>query len=106
MRRRNVGVSTDGEMQMASYTFEVEVECEGRVTRADESVGYAGNEIEDADLSSVSMLKPRRVLSGYKLVWDNIDLLEGLDPVARNIVIANIMAAFSTEIDEAILSDA
>ena len=94
---------------MASIVFEVECECEGKVTRADESVGYPGNEIEDADLSSVSMLKWVRetgsVFGRRSGHYKNIDLLDGLDSAARNIVIANIMSAFSDDIDEAILSD-
>jgi len=90
---------------MASIIFECECEVEGRTVRGDESVGEFGPIIEDADLSSVSMLVRVGVGLGNSN-WRNIDLLDGLDPTARNIVIANIMAAFSTEIDEAILSDA
>lgn len=89
---------------MASIVFEVECEVEGRVIRGDESVGEFGPIIEDADLSSASMLVAHRGDRGR--VWRYIDLLEGLDVTARNIVIANIMVAFANEIDEAILSDA
>lgn len=94
---------------MASIVFEVECECEGKVTRADESVGYPGNEIEDPDLSSVMALKGRRFTDdkgAHRLVWDGYDLLDGLDKAARQIVIENIMKTFATEVDEAILSDA
>lgn len=95
---------------MASIVFEVECEVEGNVTPAEPDVGIMGPGVEDAGLSSVSMLKLERVKSDsifkFKTVCRSIDLLEGLDPTSRNIVIANIMAAFSTEIDEAILSDA
>ncbi len=89
---------------MASIVFEVECEVEGRVTPSEPDVGIMGPGVEDAGLSSVSMLVAHRGDRGR--IWRSIDLLEGLDPKARNIVIANIMAAFSTEIDEAILSDA
>lgn len=89
---------------MASIIFEVECEVEGRVTPAEPDVGIMGPGVEDADLSSVSMIKAG--CSDKGIVWRNIDLLEGIDAKSRNIVIANIMAAFSTEIDEAILSDA
>ena len=88
---------------MGSIVFEVEAECEGTIRRGDESVGEYGNGIEDADLSSVSMLKCRRGDKG--LVWDNIDLLDGLDKTARQTVIDNIMRAFSAEVDDAILGD-
>ena len=89
---------------MASIVFEVECEVEGRVAPGEHGVGIMGPYAEDADLSSVSMLKGAR--RNGRFVWDGIDLLEGLDAKARNIVIANIMAAFATDIDEAILSDA
>lgn len=89
---------------MASITFEIEAECEGRITAAEPDVGIMGPGVEDANLSSVSMLVAHRGDKGR--VWRAVDLLEGLDAKSRNIVIANIMAAFSTEIDEAILSDA
>ena len=89
---------------MASIVFEVECEVEGRVMPAEPDVGIFGPGVEDADLSSVSMLKG--VQRDWKWVYDGFDLLDGLDTAARNIVIANIMAAFATEIDEAILSDA
>lgn len=88
---------------MASIVFEVECECEGVVIPAEPDIG-AGRAVDDASLSSVSMLVLSSADRGR--VWRNIDLLEGLDIKARKIVIANIMAAFSTEIDEAILSDA
>lgn len=90
---------------MASIVFEVECEVEGNVTRADESVGYGGNEIEDADVSSVSMVKAGKTKNG-KFVWDNVDLLDGLDKTARNIIIANIMKTFASDIDDAIIQDA
>lgn len=93
---------------MASIVFEVECEVEGRVIRGDESVGEFGPIIEDADLSSVSMLSPsfvERPDGRFKWSHRSIDLLEGLDATARNIVIANIMDAFGEEIDAAILQD-
>ena len=90
---------------MASIVFEVECEVEGRVTPAEPDVGIMGPGVEDADLSSVSMLVYARS-DGFGRTWKSIDLLDGLDSTARNIVIANIMAVFATDIDAAILEDA
>lgn len=92
---------------MASIVFEVECECEGVVRPAEYDVGIMGPWIEDADLSSVSMLKWVRggTISGKKPHYQSIDILDGLDKAARQIVIANIMKTFATEVDEAILSD-
>lgn len=93
---------------MASIVFEVECECEGRITPAEPDVGIFGEGVEDADLSSVSMLV--RVRHDWKTDkpahWRNVDLLEGLDKAARDQVIANIMSAHQDDIIEAILSDA
>ena len=89
---------------MASIVFEVECEVEGRVTPAEPDVGIMGPGVEDADLSSVSILVARR--SDGKMVWDSYDLLDGLDATAREIVICNIMKTFQNEIIEAVLSDA
>ena len=89
---------------MASIVFEVECECEGLVFPPEPEIGI-GREVGNADLSSVSMLKWVRGC-GRGAHYSNIDLLEGLDTKARNIVIANIMAAFATDIDTAILEDA
>ena len=90
---------------MASIFFEVECECEGVITRPEPDVGIFGPGVEDADLSSVSMLKTRRTDAG-RFVWDNYDILDGLDAKSRDIVIGNIMKTYASEIDEAILSDA
>ena len=91
---------------MASVVFEVECECEGLVFPPEPEIGI-GREVGNADLSSVSMLKwVRGNPPGVGGRYDSIDLLDGLDAKSRDIVIANIMAAFPTEIDEAILSDA
>ena len=89
---------------MASIVFEVECECEGVITPAEPDVGIFGPGVEDADLSSVSMLVARR--KDGKTVWDNYDLLDGLDAKARDIVIGNIMKTFQDEVIEAVLSDA
>lgn len=93
---------------MASITFEIECECEGTITPAEPDVGIFGCGVEDADLSSVSMLVHVRhdYITGKHSHWRNVDLLEGLDAKARATVIANIIAAFGDDIDEAILSDA
>lgn len=90
---------------MASIFFEVECEVEGSIQRAEPDVGIMGPYVEDADLSSVSMLVYRRTV-GLKRTWTNIDLLEGLDAKSADIVKANIMKAFHDEIDQAILEDA
>ena len=90
---------------MASITLELECECEGTITPAEPDVGIFGKGVEDADLSSVSMLKMVRVTGSWKSRYENIDLLDGLDKQARETVIANIVAAFGDDIDEAILSD-
>jgi len=91
---------------MASITFEVECEVEGNVRPAEPDVGIMGPYIEDADLSSVSMLKAVRSFQpSYSVKYQSVDLLAGLDPKSRAIVIANIMEAFSDDVDEAILED-
>lgn len=89
---------------MASIVFEVECECEGTVTPAESDVGIMGPGVEDADLSSVSMLVARR--KDGKTVWNGYDLLDGLDAKSRDIVIGNIMKTFQNDIIEAVLSDA
>ena len=47
-------------MPPSNVKFEVECEVEGRVTPAEPDVGIFGPGVEDADLSSVSMLVARR----------------------------------------------
>lgn len=93
---------------MASIIFEVECECEGVITPAEPDVGIFGQGVEDVDLSSVSMIAFRALSKsgGRANVWESVDLLEGIDKAARQRVIQNIIAAFSDDIDEAILSDA
>lgn len=93
---------------MASIVFEVECECEGRITPAEPDVGIFGEGVEDADLSSVSMLVrvPHDWKTDKPAYWRNVDLLEGLDAKARDTVIANIVAAYQDDINYAILSDA
>lgn len=95
---------------MASIVFEVECECEGVITPAEPDVGIFGAGVEDADLTSVSMLvldwTGERGTIDRRRVWKNVDLLDGIDKAARQRVIQNIIAAFGSDIDEAILSDA
>ena len=94
---------------MASIYFEVECEVEGKIVPGDASVGEYGPGVEDADISSVSVLFQERVAFGseyprYKV--KNIDLLDGLDDDARQIVIRNIFKLYADDIDRASLDDA
>lgn len=89
---------------MASIVFEVECECEGVITPAEPDVGVFSQGVEDADLSSVSMLV--RGNKGDRFFYHGVDLLDGIDKPARERIIQNIIAAFGSDIDEAILSDA
>ncbi len=89
---------------MASILFEVECEVEATITGGDPSVGIFGPQVDDLTLSSVSMMVDEaKPFSGIK--YRNVDLLEGLDQTARNIVIANILAAFGDDAEEAAIND-
>jgi len=90
---------------MASIYFEVECEVEGKIVPGDASVGEYGPGVEDADISSVSVLYAERVPFG-PVVTKNIDLLDGLDEDARQTVIRNIFKLYADDIDRAILDDA
>lgn len=89
---------------MASYAFEVEVEIEATFSPAEPDVGIFGPCLDDLDLSSVSMLVPKR--RDGRTTYSNIDLLDGLDKAAREQVIKNILAAYGNEIEEAAYEDA
>ena len=91
---------------MGTITFEVECEVEGVVCGAEPDVGIMGPYVEDADISSVSMLVSTRDPASHRTIWRNVDLLEGLDAASRQRVIQNIFASFGDQIDEAILADA
>jgi hypothetical protein len=90
---------------MASIYFEVECEVEGKIVPGDESVGEYGPGVEDADISSVSVLYAERAPFG-PVVTKNIDLLNGLDEESCRIVINNIFKLYADDIDRAILDDA
>ena len=90
---------------MASIFFEVECEVEGVIVPGDASVGEYGPGVEDANISSVSVVYYQRVPFAPS-VFKNIDLLDGLDEDARQIVINNIFKLYAADIDCAILSDA
>jgi hypothetical protein len=95
---------------MASIYFEVECEVEGKIVPGDASVGEYGPGVEDADISSVSVLYaervPNRQPGAYPYKTKNIDLLDGLDEDARQTVIRNIFKLYADDIDRAILDDA
>ncbi len=93
---------------MASIYFEVECEVEGVIVPGDKSVGEYGPGVEDANISSVSVLyfERRSPWDGSTYKTKNIDLLDGLDQDARQIVINNIFKLYADNINEAILSDA
>ena len=88
---------------MGSITFEVECEVEGQTTYDREE---RRTFVEGADISSVMMQVAQPWKLGEKVVWRDVDLLEGLDAKARDQVMANIMEAFRTEIEDAIIEDA
>ena len=90
---------------MASIYFEVECEVEGKIVPGDASVGEYGPGVEDADISSVSVLYVETVPFGSPVV-KNIDLLDGLDDDARQTVIRNIFKLYAADIDCVILDDA
>ena len=89
---------------MGSITFEIEAEVEGRVLKNDPELG-GGRYVDDADISSVMMQVGTRDPHTFLTIWRGVDLLEGLDQAARQVVIQNIFAAFGDEIEEAILED-
>lgn len=90
---------------MGTITFEVEAEVEGQVLKNDPAFG-GGYYVEDADISSVSMLVSTRDPVNHRTIWRNVDLLEGLDMAAQQRVIQNIFKVFNDDIENAILEDA
>ncbi len=76
-------------MHTASTTFEVEVDVTGSYEREDESVGCPGGYV-DTGADGLYALRHQRVAG--KSTWTRVDLLDGLDPGARRIILNNINA--------------
>lgn len=89
---------------MASITFEIECEIEATIIDGAPSVGICGPQIDDLTLSSVSMLVAEGKPFGT-VKYRSVDLLHGLDPKSRDIVIANILGIFGNDAEEAAIND-